>query len=88
MGRLVTESTVSGGTKSYEYNELNVRKKITNARGQIRQIFYDAMGRITGFTSPEGAVSNREIADANRTTATSYMSELMGYDISEIVHKK
>ena len=57
MGRFVSESTVSGGTKSYEYNELNVRKKITNARGQIRQVFYDAMGRITGYTSPEGSVS-------------------------------
>ena len=54
MGRLTSESTVSCGTKSYEYNELNVRKKIINARGQIRQIFYDSMGRITGYTSPEG----------------------------------
>ena len=35
MGRLTSESTVSGGIKSYEYNELNIRKKITNARGQI-----------------------------------------------------
>ncbi|MGM9681212.1 MAG: hypothetical protein ACI3XR_06875 [Eubacteriales bacterium] len=52
MGRLVSESTVSGGIKSYEYNELNIRKKITNTRSQIRQVFYDAMGRITGFTSP------------------------------------
>ena len=57
MGRLVSESTTSGGTKSYEYNELNVRKKVTNARGQIRNIFYDAMGRITGHNSPEGSVS-------------------------------
>ena len=54
MGRLTSESTVSCGTKSYEYNELNIRKKITNARGQIRQILYDSMGRITGYTSPEG----------------------------------
>ena len=41
----------------YTHNELSVRKKITNARGQVRQVFYDSMGRITGFTSPEGAVS-------------------------------
>ncbi|CDD02284.1 rHS repeat-associated core domain protein [Ruminococcus sp. CAG:382] len=54
MGRLTSESTVSCGTKSYEYNELNVRKKIINARGQIRRIFYDSMGRITCYTSPEG----------------------------------
>ena len=70
MGRLVSESTVSGGTKSYEYNELNVRKKITNARGQIRQVFYDSMGRITGFTSSEGAVSYTYDANGNVLTVT------------------
>ena len=68
MGRLTSESTVSGGTKSYEYNELNVRKKITNARGQIRQIFYDAMGRITGYNSPEGSVSYTYDANGNVLT--------------------
>ncbi len=70
MGRLISESTTSGGTKSYEYNELNVRKKITNARGQIRQVFYDSMGRITGFTSPEGAVSYTYDANGNVLTVT------------------
>ena len=68
MGRLTSESTVSGGTKSYEYNELNVRKKITNARGQLRQIFYDSMGRITGYTSPEGSVSYTYDANGNVLT--------------------
>ena len=68
MSRLVSESTVSGGTKSYEYNELNVRKKITNARGQIRNIFYDAMGRITGYNSPEGTVSYTYDANGNVLT--------------------
>ena len=57
-------------TQSYEYNELNVRKKITNARGQIRQIFYDAMGRITGYTSPEGSVSYAYDANGNVLTVT------------------
>ena len=70
MGRLTSESTVSGGTKSYEYNELNIRKKITNARGQIRQIFHDAMGRITGYTSPEGSVSYTYDANSNVLTVT------------------
>ena len=51
-----------------KYNELNVRKKITNARGQIRQVFYDAMGRVTGFTSPEGAVSYTYDANSNVLT--------------------
>lgn len=68
MGRLTSESTVSGGTKCYEYNELNVRKKITNARGQIRQVFHDAMGRITGYASPEGSVSYTYDANGNVLT--------------------
>lgn len=70
MGRLLSESTVSGGIKSYEYNELNVRKKVTNARGQIRQMFYDAMGRITGYTSPESSASYTYDANGNVLTVT------------------
>ena len=71
MGRLVSESTVSDGTKRYEYNALNVRKKITNARGQVvRQVFYDSMGRITVYTSPEGAVSYTYDANSNVLTVT------------------
>ena len=68
MGRLISESTVSGGIKSYEYNELNVRKKVTNARGQTRQVFYDAKGRITGYITPEGAVSYTYDANGNVLT--------------------
>ena len=56
--------------KSYEYNELKIRKKITNARGQIRQIFHDAMGRITGYTSPEGSVSYTYDDNGNVLTVT------------------
>ena len=70
MGRLISESTTSGGTKSYEYNELNIRKKATNARGQIRQIFYDSMGRITGHTYPEGAVSYTYDENSNMLTVS------------------
>lgn len=70
MGRLVSESTTSGGTVSFEYNELNIRKKVTNARRQIRQLFYDAMGRITGHTSPEGSVSYTYDANGNVLTVS------------------
>jgi len=52
-------------TVSYEYNELNIRNKLTNARGQTRQFFYDAKGRITGFTSPEDTVSYTYDANGN-----------------------
>ena len=70
MGRLISESTTSGGTIQYTYNELSVRKKITNARGQIKQLFYDAMGRITGYTCPEGSVSYTYDANGNVLTVT------------------
>ena len=42
----------------------------TDARGQIRQIFYDAMGRITGYISPEGTVSYTYDANSNVLTVT------------------
>ena len=57
MGRMTSESTVSGGSISYTYQALNLVHKRTNARNQIREYFYDNKGRITGFSSPEGAVS-------------------------------
>ena len=68
MGRLVSESTVSGASKSYTYNELNIRETLTNARGQKRKFFYDAKGRITGYTSPEDAVSYTYDANGNVLT--------------------
>lgn len=55
---------------SYTYNELSLRKKRTNARGQVRQFFYDAMGRMTGCTSPEGTVSYTYDANGNVLTVT------------------
>lgn len=70
MGRLISESTVSGGTVQYTYNELNIRKKRTNARGQVRQMFYDNCGRITGYTDPEGSVSYTYDANGNVLTVT------------------
>ena len=48
-----------------------------------------AAAHLVGASGVMSAIQdNREIADANGTKATRYMSELMGYDISEIVHKK
>ena len=70
MGRLTSESTVSGGAVLYTYNELNLRKKLTNARGQIRQFFYDSKGRITGYSSTEGSASYTYDANDNVLTVT------------------
>ena len=70
MGRRTSESTSSGGTVAYTYNELNIRKKITNARGQDRQFFYDAAGRVTGCTTPEGSISYTYDANGNVLTVT------------------
>ena len=70
MGRLVSESTASGGTVEYTYNELNVKKQLTNARGQERKFFYDAMGRITGCITPEDSVSYTYDQNGNVLTVT------------------
>ena len=48
-----------------------------------------AAAHLVGASGVMNAIEgNEEIADANGTTAKRYMSELAGYDISEIVHKK
>lgn len=57
MGRLISETTPSGGTITYGYNALNVKEQLSNARGQVRKFFYDAMGRIIGFVGAEDSVS-------------------------------
>ena len=57
MGRLISESTSSGGIITYGYNALNIKEQLTNARGQKRKYFYDAMGRITGYVGEEDSVS-------------------------------
>lgn len=71
MGRLVSESTVPGGTESFEYNELNIRNKTTNASGRVMRMFYDANCRITVYISPEGSVSYTYDANGNVLESTS-----------------
>ena len=70
MGRLISESTSSGGTITYGYNALNIKEQLTNARGQVRKFFYDAMGRITGFVGTEDSVSYTYDANGNVLTVT------------------
>ena len=40
----------------HSYNALNLKAELTNARGQIRKFFYDALGRITGYLAEENEV--------------------------------
>ncbi len=68
MGRLISETTSSGGVVQYSYNELNVKKQLTNARGNKRRFFYDAAGRISGCVSREDSVSY--VCDANGNVVT------------------
>ena len=70
MGRLTSESTASGGTVRYTYNELSIRKQLTNARGQKRKFFYDAKGRITGCVTPEDSYSYTYDQNDNVLTVT------------------
>ena len=39
------------------FNELNLRKKLTNARGQDINFTYDLNGRIKTYSTPEDVVS-------------------------------
>ena len=70
MGRLIAETTSSGGTVSYGYNELNVKEQLTNARGQVRKYFHDAMGRIVGYVGAEDSVSYTYDQNGNVLTVT------------------
>ena len=70
MGRLTSESTSSGGTVTYGYNALNIKNQVKNARNQVRNYFHDALGRVTGYTSPEDSVSYTYDANGNVLTVT------------------
>ena len=69
-GRLISETTSSGGSVNYGYNALNLRTQLTNARGQARTYTYDAIGRVTGYTSVEGSASYTYDKNGNVLTAT------------------
>ena len=70
MGRLASETTTSGGTVAYSYNALNLKKQLKNARGQIRNFTYDALGRIIGYTDTDDSVSYSYDENGNVLTAT------------------
>ena len=69
-GRLISETTSSGGSVNYGYNALNLRTQLTNARGQARTYTYDAIGRVTGYTCVEGSASYTYDKNGNVLTAT------------------
>ncbi len=70
MGRLISETTSSGGTVTYGYNELGLKEELTNARGEKRKFFYDAMGRVTGYVGKEDSVSYTYDKNSNVLTVT------------------
>ncbi len=47
-----------------------MKKQLTNARGQLRKYFYDAMGRITGYVGAEDSVGYTYDAAGNVLTVT------------------
>lgn len=69
-GNMLSETTSSGGLVQYTYNVLSLKAEQTNARGQTRVYSYDKAGRITGYTSPEGAASFIYDNNGNILTAT------------------
>jgi RHS repeat-associated protein len=55
--RLVQETVATGNQVKYSYNARNLLAQVLNARGQPRQLEYDATGRVTHFTDIDGTVS-------------------------------
>ena len=71
MGKLIAQTTTSPDASiSYTYNALNIKNKVTNARGQIINYSHDTLGRITGYTSIEDSVSFTYDANGNVLTVT------------------
>jgi len=48
--RMIEQTTTTGGKLSYRYNPRNLLIELKNARGQVRNVEYDAVGRITKLT--------------------------------------
>jgi YD repeat-containing protein len=68
MGRLTGEKTASGGSKGYLYNELNLRRQLTNARGQITSFDYDDNGNVWRVRDSHGNIT-RTFDELNRVTS-------------------
>lgn len=76
MGKLVSESTALGGTKSYTYNELNLRKKY----GKVIGYEYDAVGYLTKLIYPDNtAVTYAYDANHNLIRVTDWANRVTAY---------
>ncbi len=56
-GRLVQETLATGDAVKYTYSARDVLVSMKNARGQEREFEYDAAGRLTRWTDPDGSVA-------------------------------
>ncbi len=57
VNRLTSETTTSDRVNSYQYNELDLRKKLADARVYAANISYYPNGRIRCYSTPEDIVS-------------------------------
>ncbi|MFI8829254.1 FG-GAP-like repeat-containing protein [Streptomyces sp. NPDC053431] len=58
LGRLIQETDPDTGTVQAEYNGFGQRRKLTHTgSGESTTYSFDALGRVTGFTNPDGTTS-------------------------------
>ncbi len=69
-GRLTAETSTTGTSVRHTYNAKDLLAEVRNARGQNRMFEYDAAGRLTRMTDPDGAVSYTYDANNNVLTVT------------------
>ncbi|WP_177428372.1 RHS repeat-associated core domain-containing protein [Candidatus Venteria ishoeyi] len=68
-GRLLSE-TQANGTRQYTYNARDLLQSLTNARDQQQNYEYDAVGRLTRISDPDGTINYSYDANDNVLTVS------------------
>ncbi|GBC59405.1 hypothetical protein DENIS_0344 [Desulfonema ishimotonii] len=69
-GRPTEQRSASGSSVKYGYDARSLMNKLTNGRNQDRTFSYDALGRITQMSDPDGAISYTYDQNSNVLTVT------------------
>jgi RHS repeat-associated protein len=69
-GQLVQESVATGDQVKYTYDAKDLLTQVTNGREQQRQFEYDVLGRLSGWSDPDGSVAYSYDNNGNVLTVT------------------